>query len=102
MVDVDKEEEPTMVVRVLSVAPPQGLAFRFADGHVEPIAAMAAVPGETLRKTLERLAKDLGAELVTQVTSEDGMIHPRPRLSSSSGTQRVKKGHRVETNSMLC
>ena len=92
MVDVDKEEEePTMVVRVLSVPPPQGLAFRFADGHVEPITAIMAVPGETLRETLERLAKDLGAELVTQVTSEDGMIHPRPRLSSSSGTQRVKK-----------
>lgn len=98
MVDVDKEEEPTMVVRVLSVAPPQGLAFRFADGHVEPITAIMAVPGETLRETLERLAKDLGAELVTQVTSEDGMIHPRPdkflecgRLNSCSDTQRVKK-----------
>ena len=49
------------------------------------------MPGETLRETLERLAKDLAAELVTQVTSEDGMIHPRPRLSSSSGTQGVKK-----------
>ena len=98
MVDVDKEEEPTMVVRVLSVAPPQGLAVRFADGHVEPITAIMAVPGETLRETLERLAKELGAELVTQVTSEGGMIHPRPdkllgceQLGSRSGRQRAKK-----------
>jgi hypothetical protein len=91
VVDVDKEEEPTMVVRVLSVPPPQGLAFRFADGHVEPITAIMAVPGETVRETLQRLAKDLGAELVTPATSEDGMIHPRPRLSSGSDTQRVTK-----------
>ena len=91
MVDVDKEEEPTMVVRMLSVPPPQGLAFRFADGHVEPITAIMEVPGETARETLQRLAKDLGAELVTQATSDDGMIHHRPRLSSYSDTQRVKK-----------
>ena len=91
MVNVEKEEEPTMVVRVLSVAPPQGLAFRFADGHVEPITAIMAVAGETVRETLERLAKDLGAELVTQMTSEDSMIHPRPRSSSCSDAQRGKK-----------
>ena len=67
MVDVDKEEdELTVVVRVLSVPPPQDLAFRFADGHVEPIAAIVPVAGETVRETLERIAKDLGAEVVTQ------------------------------------
>ena len=66
MVDVDKEEELTVVVPVLSVPSPQGLALRFPDGHVEPIAAVLAVAGETFRETLERLAKDLGAEVVTQ------------------------------------
>jgi hypothetical protein len=67
VLDVDKqEEELTVVVRVLSVPSPQGLALRFADGHVEPIAAMVAVAGETFRETLERVATDLGAEVVTQ------------------------------------
>ena len=56
-----------MVVRTLrTVPPPRGLAFRFADGHIEPIAAMVAAPGETFPETLERVAKELGAEVVTQ------------------------------------
>lgn len=64
---VDEEEEPTMVVRGLrSVPPPKGLAFRFADGHIEPITAMVAVPGETFPETLDRVAKELGAEVVAQ------------------------------------
>ena len=97
MVDVDKEEEPTMVVRELSVPPPQGLAFRFADGHVEPITAIMAVAGETVRETLERLAKDLGAELVTQVTSEGDMIHRRPDklLKGEQLSSRGLKGLRM-------
>jgi len=67
VVDVKKEEEDlTVVVRMLSVPPPQGLALRFPDGHVEPIAAMVAVAGQTFRETLERVAKDLGAEIVAQ------------------------------------
>ena len=61
-----QEEEPTMIVRVLSMPPPHGLAFRFTDGHVEPITEMAAVTGETYLKTLERMAKELGAEVITQ------------------------------------
>jgi hypothetical protein len=55
-----------MLVRVLSVPPPQGLAFRFPDGHMEPITAMVPVPGETFPETLERVAKERGAEIVTQ------------------------------------
>jgi len=51
---------------VLSMPPPHGLAFRFTDGHVEPITEMAAVTGETYLKTLERMAKELGAEVITQ------------------------------------
>ena len=66
MLDGEKEEEPTMIVRVLSVPPPQGLAFRFADGHIEPLTAIAPAPGETFVETLERVAKELNAEIVTQ------------------------------------
>jgi hypothetical protein len=66
VVEDDSEEEQTMLVRVLSVPPPQGLAFRFVDGRVEPTTAMVTVPGETFRETLERVAKELGAEVVTQ------------------------------------
>ena len=55
-----------MIVRVLSVPPPQGFAVRFADGHIEPITAMMAVAGETFAETLERVAKERGAEVVTQ------------------------------------
>jgi hypothetical protein len=73
VVEDDSEEEPTMLVPVLSVPPPQGLAFRFADGHIEPITAMAAVPGETFRETLDRLAKEFGAEVVTQADATPGM-----------------------------
>ena len=66
MADGEKEEEPTMIVRVLSVPPPQGLALRFADGHIEPLTAMAPAPGEMFLETLERVAKELNAEVVTQ------------------------------------
>ena len=56
MVDVDKAEEPTMVVRELSVPPPRGLAFRFAwvgagrnsARDDEAVALMARKPGARL------------------------------------------------------
>jgi hypothetical protein len=66
-----QEEEPTMIVRVLSVPPPHGLAFRFADGHVEAITEMAAVTGETYVETLERVARELGADVVAQVGAHE-------------------------------
>lgn len=67
MVDgIEEEEEPTMVLRVLSGSPPQGLAFRFEDGHLEPITAMVDVTDETYLETLKRLATELGACVVTQ------------------------------------
>jgi hypothetical protein len=46
--------------------PPRKLVFRFADGHVEPATGLGSVAGETFRETLERVAKELGAEVVTK------------------------------------
>jgi hypothetical protein len=50
---------------------PERLAFRFADGTIEPITDTTGVivtPGETLRDVLERAARELGAEVIVLPT----------------------------------
>ena len=66
MVDGERAEEPTMIVRVLGVPRAQSLAFKFADGHLEPITALVEVTGETFLETLERVATELDARAVTE------------------------------------